>query len=219
VEVVKNQSAFPAPTSRTRHYLSVDRDRNAGDKLVPGVRTVPALGPGLDSTGTVKVTIPNTAIPGVYYLLACADDLGAVPESDETNNCVASPAQVEIGRPDLTTTAISSTAVTAPRGGTISVTDTVKNAGPVAAGTSRVRYYLSPDPVKGSPDRLLSGYRVVPGLTAGEESTGTIAVKLPGTMYVGLYFLLACADASSTVTETDEGNNCRVAASQITVTQ
>jgi subtilase family serine protease len=36
------------------------------------------------------VTIPTATPQGTYYLLACADDLAAVVELDETNNCRAS---------------------------------------------------------------------------------------------------------------------------------
>jgi hypothetical protein len=44
------------------------------------------------------VTVPTTTTLGTYYLLACADDTGilTVPESDETNNCIASGTVVEI---------------------------------------------------------------------------------------------------------------------------
>ena len=43
--------------------------------------------PGLENTsnssGTATVTIPTTTPVGTYYLLACADDLNAVIETDK----------------------------------------------------------------------------------------------------------------------------------------
>jgi subtilase family serine protease len=82
----------------TQYYLSTDTTKSSGDKLLTGTRSVPALGPGASSTGTLTVTVPTTTTLGTYYLLACADDSlgGAVAESNETNNCITSGTVVEI---------------------------------------------------------------------------------------------------------------------------
>jgi hypothetical protein len=45
------------------------------------------------------VTAPVATPRGLYYLLACADDLGQVPESNDANNCLASRTRVQIGGP------------------------------------------------------------------------------------------------------------------------
>ena len=58
--------------------------------------TVPALGAGATSSGSATVTIPATTAVGPYYLLACADDTGAIPETNESNNCRASAATVQV---------------------------------------------------------------------------------------------------------------------------
>jgi hypothetical protein len=34
---------------------------------------------------------------GNYYLLACADDTGLVPETSESNNCAASSSKIQVG--------------------------------------------------------------------------------------------------------------------------
>jgi hypothetical protein len=39
------------------------------------------------STGTVTVTIPSSTPLNTYFLLACADDLNVMAESNESNNC------------------------------------------------------------------------------------------------------------------------------------
>jgi subtilase family serine protease len=44
----------------------------------------------------VNVMIPSATPPGAYYLLACADDMEAVAESNETNNCIASSSTVQV---------------------------------------------------------------------------------------------------------------------------
>ena len=38
---------------------------------------------------------------GTYYVIACADDVDALRESNETNNCAASIVTVQVGLPDL----------------------------------------------------------------------------------------------------------------------
>jgi len=96
-ETVKNQGAVTAGASTTRYYLSADRQKNAGDALLGGSRSVSSLAAGQTSKGSyVKVTIATSTAPGTYYLLVCADDSGAVTELDETNNCLASTSTVVV---------------------------------------------------------------------------------------------------------------------------
>lgn len=93
---VQNIGNAAAALSATRYYLSLDTLRNGGDILLTGGRSVPALNPGISSTGATSVTVPTTTVAGSYYLLACADDKGVVVESNETNNCKASLTKVQV---------------------------------------------------------------------------------------------------------------------------
>jgi hypothetical protein len=45
--------------------------------------------------GSTLVTIPNVAA-GPYHVLACADDLNAVKEVSDTNNCTASVGVIQV---------------------------------------------------------------------------------------------------------------------------
>ena len=76
-----------AGPSITRYYLSKDSVKNAGDIMLIGSRTVPAINPATSVAGSVLVTIPPSTAAGVYVVLACADDANAVKETIETNNC------------------------------------------------------------------------------------------------------------------------------------
>jgi subtilase family serine protease len=96
IDMVQNQGNVVAGASTTRYYLSTDTTRGSGDILLTGSRTVPVLPVGATSKGTVTVKIPAGAAARTYYLLACADDMGVVPETDETNNCIASDSTVEV---------------------------------------------------------------------------------------------------------------------------
>jgi subtilase family serine protease len=216
-DTVENQTAFSSGTSRTQYYLSVDGVRNTGDRLLSGNRAVPALAPGGASGGTASVVIPNGTPAGTYYFLACADDTRATPESDETNNCRTSTTQIRVGRPDLVVAVVKAPA-TAVRGTSIQVSETVQNQGAFnATATFRVHYYLSLDGLKNDGDRLLTGYRMVPGLAADASSPATTSVTIPAATLAGDYFLLVCADDTFLVSESVETNNCLPSA-KVTVT-
>jgi subtilase family serine protease len=138
--------------------------------------------------------------------------------TDETNNCVASASTGLVTRPDLVETAVSNPPATAARGSGFPVTDSAMNQGGIAAAGTTTRYYLSVDTVKSNSDRRLGGARAVPALGAGELSTDTVTVTVPGNTALGSYYLLACADDTRDVTESDEANNCSASATQVTVT-
>src|SRR5262249_47763181 len=98
-DTVQNAGTAPAGASSTRYYLSLDTLKDGADLLLLGSRAVPALADGATSTDSVTVTIPPAATAGLYFLLACADDQGAVAENNETNNCAASSGVMDLLRP------------------------------------------------------------------------------------------------------------------------
>lgn len=218
-DTVANQGPVDAVASRTRYYLSVDGSRGAGDVLLAGSRVVPALPSGEVSTGMVSVTVPASAPAGLRYLIACADDLTAVTESSEANNCRASDGPLQVGSADLVVVAVSTAAQSVKRGKKLDVSDTTRNGGVSASGRpTRTRYYLSADQLKSADDRATTGSRLVGDLAAGGESTGTVAIAVPSTTPPADYFVLACADDTSLVAESSESNNCRATAARVAVT-
>jgi hypothetical protein len=82
--------------STTRFYLSLDKRKNAGDILLTGADPVGVLEPGASEFASTTLTIPIGTAAGTYNLLACADDLKAVKESNEKNNCTKSSAKVVV---------------------------------------------------------------------------------------------------------------------------
>jgi subtilase family serine protease len=95
-DTTANQGTATAGASTTRYRLSLDSTITGSDPLLTGTRAVPSLAAGGSSSGTTTVTIPLSLTPGTYYLGACADDLGAVAESNETNNCRASTTTIQV---------------------------------------------------------------------------------------------------------------------------
>jgi hypothetical protein len=210
-----------APASTTRYYLSSDKVKSAGDILL-GQRSVPSLTPGSSHTpsAAVTVTVPTSTATGTYHVIVCANDLQPIAEVDTTNNCMASNGTVKVTLPDLRATSVSNPLTPAPPGQSFTVTDTVQNAGVVPAGATTTRYYLhaATNNVKSASDVRLTGTRSVPTLSAGASSTGTATVTIPSSVTLGSYFLLACADDSTAVNETDENNNCVVSSAGVFVT-
>ncbi len=84
-----------------------------------------------------------------------------------------------------------------------------------------MRYYLSADTQKDTGDRLLSPTRPVPALAPGASSTAPtsppITLTIPNNVALGSYYLLACADDTTAVAETNETNNCLASASTVQV--
>jgi subtilase family serine protease len=73
-------------TTKTRLYLSVNKNWDLSDvPLAPG-RNVPPLAAGASNMATINVTIPPGTAPRKYFILARADDGSVQPESQETNN-------------------------------------------------------------------------------------------------------------------------------------
>jgi len=214
---VDNTGLGPADSSTTRYYLSADPARGTDDRPLAESRAVPALAAGAGSTGTVSVAIPDGTPPGSYVLLACADDLQAVAETSEEDNCRSSAGVVQLGGPDLVAAAVSDPLEFVRPGHSFTVTDSVVNQGAARAGNSITRYYLSTDAVKDSSDRLLTGGRAVPSLAAGARSSGVATVTVPAGIPSGRYRLLACTDDTDAVTETSEVNNCRASAETVRV--
>ena len=120
------------------------------------------------------------------------------------------------GLPDLTETSVTNPPATVLDGSRFSVSDTVQNIGTVTAAASTTRYYLSTTTSK-SGARLLTGSRAVPSLAPSATSSGTVTVTVSAGTAGGTYFLLACADDTLVVPETNESNNCKASATQVTV--
>jgi hypothetical protein len=91
---VRNAGDRRAGASRTRYYLSRDRERGADVRI--GSARVAALRAGRSRTGTAALIVPAGLKGGGWYVLACADAAHAVKERREGNNCAASGSAVAV---------------------------------------------------------------------------------------------------------------------------
>jgi MBG domain/Bacterial Ig-like domain (group 3)/MBG domain (YGX type)/CARDB/Kelch motif len=202
-DTATNVGGTTAAASFTRFYLSNNGMNKLGSldlRAVPSLATSASSGPV-----TSTVTLPSN-IAGNYYIVACADDGGSIPESSETNNCSASTA-FSIGGADLFVSSVTAP-TTSAAGATISISDTTTNQG-AAAAASFTRFYLSSNRT----NKLSSlAVRSVPAL-ASTVSSGPISttLTLPANL-AGTYYVLACADDAASVLESNETNNCTASA-------
>ena len=208
----QNQGIARAGGSTTRVYLSRDAIKDSSDTLIGGGALLVGLAAGEGVTRSLRMAVPHNVAAGSYTVIACADDLGSVVEEDEANNCRASVSVLQVTRPDLVVSEMSLAAPSVTRGRPVSVTTTVQNQGGAAAGLSMTRHYLSRVAVRDGTARLLMGNLRVKSLGPGASAVGTATVIIPTTVQAGSYFLLACADDSRRVAESDETNNCRASA-------
>ena len=213
---LRNTGNTTAGSSTTRFYLSLDTGIDSTDTLLIGSRQVEGPGAGGTYASTTSVRIPSTPI-GRYHLLACADDLRAVSEGDESNNCLASATTVTIAGADLVEGPVSNPPPTAVLGSTFTVTDIVRNDGNIVSGGFTVRYYLSFDARADASDARFARTRTVNPLAPGASSIGSASVVVPP-MPSGSYLLLACADDPDTIVESDEDNNCQASTTTVIVT-
>lgn len=217
-ETVRNNGGIAAIASTTRFYLSIDSLISAGDVRLTGTRSVGALVPGASSTkaGTV-LTVPSTTPLGSYTLLVCADDTAKNVEISETNNCTPSAAPLVVGRPDLVVSTLSNPPAQIAPGKTLSVKASTHNHGSAPAVASVTKFYLSVDSLKDPSDIQVSGTVSVGALAVATTSSTTRTLTIPAATPIGVYQLLACADATALNLELDEGDNCRAAASAVAV--
>lgn len=159
---------------------------------------------GLTGPGTIVASVPAGVATDAVGNLNLA--------STSTDNSVS--VTLTIARPDLVTIhGFLPTSV--PVGGAVTVAEVTFNAGAAAAGASTTRYYLSPDAVWSTSDRLLASRSVGP-LASGSFSLAPILnVVIPAGTVPGGYYLLAVADANRIVVESNEANN--VSARPLTV--
>ncbi len=122
----------------------------------------------------------------------------------------------EDGCADLTVAALAFLVMLG--GDQLLVGETTRNIGSGPASASITRYYLSKNQTKGSADTLLAGDHAVPILAAGASHPNLDLLSVPDGIAPGAYYLIACADDPSTVTEITQTNNCTATDSQVTVT-
>jgi subtilase family serine protease len=202
-DTTKNQGSGPAQQSVTGFFLSTNTTLDAADVSL-GTRAVPLLAPGASDSASTVLTVPSGTTVGTYYVLAKADVGLSIAESNETNNVKA--ASVAVG-PDLVVAALTVPASGAA-GGSITVADTTKNQGGGSSAVSVTSFYLSANVLLDGTDVLL-GSRPTGPLAPGVSETASTTLSIPAGTATGTYYIIAKADGTGVVPETQELNNTK----------
>jgi CARDB len=210
VTIVINDGA--AKTNRALVTLTlsyVDSEHGVKDMRVSLDGTMDTE-PFIATTSSLDVTLPGS--DGVKTVKFQARD-----NLNQVSTVQSDTIQLD-RRPDLRVTALSNPPVVKQHGGTFSVNETTRNVGlSRQAGASRTRYWFSLDAVKGPGDIQLAAVHMVPILQPQTQHAANKTLTVPSTTPYGIYRLIACADAGGVISEYNETNNCRVAASSITI--
>jgi hypothetical protein len=120
-------------------------------------------------------------------------------------------------QPDLVVQSISSLPESVVQGSTFSIKTTVKNIGKKTTKKSVTRFYFSQDSFYSNEDRLLTGSPTVRALQSKKSARGTAGVTVPQATPLGTYYLIACADDTKKVNESEENNNCMASETKVQV--
>jgi subtilase family serine protease len=88
-DTTRNQGTVAAGVSETGFYLSANSTLDASDVFL-GSRAVPALPAGGSERATTSFVVPQSTVSGTYYVVARADWLDRVEETNDANNTRAS---------------------------------------------------------------------------------------------------------------------------------
>jgi subtilase family serine protease len=216
---VKNQAttAVTAAASTLAFYLSTDATFDVGDVRLTATRAIPSLAKDAVSAGATTLTIPAGTAAGSYFLIAVADDLGAIDEANEGNNTRTAP--IAISRPDLSVTSVTVTPTLTGAGMNVSITQIVRNVAlsPANAPGSSSRLTLSGNTTLGDGDDADLGTVTIPALAAATQATVTKSVPIPVGTAPGLYWIFARANDGDVIPEAGGANNAARTALPITI--
>ncbi|HEY2922810.1 MAG TPA: CARDB domain-containing protein, partial [Candidatus Binatia bacterium] len=149
---------------------------------------------------TVTIVVSTTALG---TLTNTASVTLAETDTNPSNNIAQKQTLVTL--PNLVVSALKAVAAVIP-GSAIVVSDTTTNRGKVAAGPSTTRFFLSTDAKFDAGDLPSLGSRGIPVLSPKQSSAGSTTLTIPSATTLGRHFLIAVADADSSVAETKEKN-------------
>lgn len=220
VQISFTNRGATAPSAVTlRVLLSANTTFDASDFVLTTLTRQITGGQTINET--IPVTTPAAAPAGDFYYLLQVDSAGAIVESNETNNVVASSSRVTVRRPDLVAESLDvvdpttgASARVARFGDVMHVKAYVSNTGAVSASNFNVGIVLSPDSSLSLLSDTVACEQPVAVINATElRRLVSFDCRLPylgadgKNLNSGQYFVFLVADSRGQVFETVETNN------------
>jgi hypothetical protein len=208
VNTIKNLANVASSGFYVNYYL---KKTLSSHSIFIGDRFIPSLDALASKYMNSTVTIPNTIVPGSYYILAYADGGKTNPETNENNNERLSSNKIIVNNifRDLVVTGITGN-MRGYKSNTFYVGSTIKNIGNTGTNSFWIHYYLKKKGETGIGNYV--GQRYYSGLGAGSSKYQSVKISV-STRFVGSnYYIGAYADAHKTVPEAVETNNYKVGA-------
>jgi subtilisin family serine protease len=152
-----------------------------------------------DVTGTTFVDTAVVNERTYYYVVSATNGLGASGDSNEASATPKAPADLLVSALTVPTSAGAAT--------TIAASVTTRNQGAGTSVASTTRFWLSRNSLVDASDVQLAGVQPVPALTPSAVSATVVSLDIPADTTVGLYYVIAKADADSVEAESNEYNN------------
>ena len=173
-------------------YLSIDAILDENDVYANQYANDAALAADSSYSRSLTFSIPSISTAGQYYILFSTDDYGQQGETDESNNHLAVPINLDLNGPDLQLLSASAPA-SASAGSPITVSWTVKNQGAATASNDWSDViYLSKDDVYNDSDTYVAGFSAADQspLAAGGSYTQTKTIWATGIDTAAQYYLI-----------------------------
>lgn len=170
---------------------------------------------GVTQTGAASTsfTLDSTQLPlGSHTVTARLIDQSNRVRSDPLQHMVEEHSwQVQVSNPSLAQLRIPqlvTSMVLVNPGTPLTLTPTIINDGPAAAGPFTVEFFLSPSLTSWSTQDTYLGKLDIAGLNSGQQAVGLqLNTQLPWSLPVQLMFVHAIVDRQNTVAESDETDN------------
>ncbi len=196
-----------------RIYVSTNSTLDSGDTLIEEFAFGDTLVAGSSYERIVSVTIPEN-LPGNRNLLLVLDATNAVPEmAGETNNLESSPIEIrQPPTPDLVIVSVMPPSNGVLSGSLTEVTFDVRNdgTGATTVPTWTDEVYLSLDSNFDASDTRIGTMTNPLFLPPGQSYRQRVQFTLPSDQ-AGQFWIIARADRSNQVAESNESNNLAVA--------
>lgn len=216
--VVKNTAPVPGHAGPSSSRLRLSSNQSVGGAVADfGPVGVPSIAAGAMATVSKLVSIPADTAPGLYYVLASADDAGTIFEINEGNNLGVSQTRIIVG-PDVLPTAATTLAAIAP-GRNLSVSYTLRNQGGATAGPFDVAFAIVPVDGSGTPigpEVPLGPRRSAVTIPAGGTAALSTTVVVPS-FVSGPHRVRIIVDPGAVLVEADTTNNTILTAGTLTV--